>query len=1210
MKKNKPEKPLFSVSRQYKVLALFLACCSLATAHTQEQRRISLRARDLSVIKAFEQIKNQFQVAVMYQDDTIDKKLALDLNLTNASLDEALSTICEKSGLEFSIRDNYILITAEKRNKSVDYAVVLPKSPQLVQSRSIKGKIVDQHGKALVGASVKVEGSAYTISTDSKGEFVIRIPLGKSTGLLITYVGMQPKHVDVKAGSDELSLGNLEMQLKENVVEELVITGYQQIKRRNLTSSITTVSMEELKMPGVTDLNKMLEGKVPDMVSWTNSSEVNATPRLRIRGTSTIIGNREPLWVVDGVIVTDPVNLSPDVLNDPDQINRIGNAISGLNPQDIERLDVLKDAAATALYGTRAANGVIVVTTKRGRVGKPLISYGAQMTTRQRPRYTDKRVNLMNSQERIQFSQELVNKQFAYPYGMPLVGYEEMLSMLYAGSITEKEFQSEVAKLSTRNTDWFDILTHDSFSQDHSVSVSGGTEAIRYYVSTGYTNDNDVLRNVYNKRYTVSSNLDLTLSQKLSLQFNVKANLNKRKFAQDGLNPIDYAYGTSRAVAAYNSDDSRYFYGKPADKVGYLNFNILNELDNSSQDLDANGTTVTANIRYKLADWININALASGGLLNAVQEGYWGDKTFYASSLRRTEYGKTPPNNSMMPYGGEMSQTNSNSKNYTARLQVNIDKSFGMQGQHVFSGVLGTEANTTQYKSFADLERGYYLDRGREFVKDIPTSFTSYTNWVLSNRPKIIDNRKNLLSVYSTVAYTYNDYFTLNANARFDGSNQFGDRSNERLLPVWSISAVANLKNMLDASRRWTYLNDLSLKASYGQQGNMLDGQSPVLTLTRGSYSAYYNEPLSIVNQFANPNLNWEKTHSKNLGLDAVFFGGRFMVASEYYHKRTVDAFMKKAIADINGYDSYTVNSGEIVNKGYNINFTAVPIRHDHFRWMLSASYSKIMNSMKTAPGQETHTLKDFLNGTAVTANQPVETFYSYRFMGLSPIDGGPLFNDWEDRQSELIGLGQYDTYTRVLQPSGVRMPTATGSINNTLNYKSLRLNIGLYYSLGAKTRLFRLLGDIQEGFSSERNFNRDLLDAWKKPGDEYLTNIPALMSASSSGYTYYTNHWSSGASYTGAKIADNAWQMYDFSNARVVNANFLRVNSVSLTYEFPSGLLKASKISRLALTLGATNLYSLTNKRLRGQMPSQSGFSEVQLTDTPTFTFGLNVNL
>ena len=177
--------------------------------------------------------------------------------------------------------------------------------------------------------------------------------------------------------------------------------------------------MSELMRGGVSDVSKLLEGQIPDLIATNASGEVNATNKIRIRGTSTLIGNREPLWVLDGVILTDPVNLTSDVLNDPDYVNRIGNAISGINPQDIKRIDVLKDAAATALYGTRAANGVIVVTTKSGREGKPIISYSAQFTMRKRPYYTDSKINLMNSAERIAFSQDLVDSHYVFPSGMP-----------------------------------------------------------------------------------------------------------------------------------------------------------------------------------------------------------------------------------------------------------------------------------------------------------------------------------------------------------------------------------------------------------------------------------------------------------------------------------------------------------------------------------------------------------------------------------------------------------------------------------------------------------------------------------------------------------------------------------------------------------------------------------------------------------------------
>ena len=206
------------------------------------------------------------------------------------------------------------------------------------------------------------------------------------------------------------------------------------------------------------------------------------------------------------------------------------------------------------------------------------------------------------------------------------------------------------------------------------------------------------------------------------------------------------------------------------------------------------------------------------------------------------------------------------------------------------------------------------------------------------------------------------------------------------------------------------------------------------------------------------------------------------------------------------------------------------------------------------------------------------------------------------------MSMNKYNTFTSVLTPSGRRDPNITGSINNTLSWKNFRLNVSLYYSLGAKTRLFRIFKDFVEGYTTEMNVNRDLLSAWRKPGDELTTDIPAVMGISSPGYGKYFRHWSSVYNYNGVKIADNAWTMFDYSDARVVSANYMKVQNVSLTYDFPVSWLSTCRLQRLAVTLGVTNLYTFCSNRLKGQTPTQSGFSEVQLSDIPAWTLGLNV--
>lgn len=1166
------------------ILSIHVAVAQPATPG----KRINCQCAKENLSTALRQIERQsdyYKIQFVYEDVASYKVTA---NLQDVSVPYAVAELLKQTKLRYEINGRFIQIFAENK---------FPKQG------TVNGIIRDTDGEPLEGAVIHNKAEKNGTITDLSGLFSLPVSQDNVT-LTITYIGKKTLVYKAKAG---MTL-KLTLEEDEHVMGDVVITGYQNIDRRHLTSAVTSVKMEDIQIPGVTNLNKMFDGRIPDMMVSSNSGEVNATPRLRIRGTSTIIGNREPLWVVDGIIVNDPVNLSPDVLNDPDYVNRIGNAISGLNPQDIERLDVLKDAAATALYGTRAANGVIVITTKKGRAGKPVVSYSATATMRQRPRYTDKRVNLMNSQERIQFSQDLVSKHYIYPSSMPLVGYEAALSNYYNRTYTEEQFQSEVARMQTMNTDWFDILTHDSFSHDHAINVSGGSEAIRYYASIGYTDEDDVINSTTNRRYTVNSKMEMTLSSKIQLSFNINGYLNEKKYNQSSLNPIDYAYNTSRAIPAFNADGTYAPYKKSAHD-SYINYNILNELENSYQKQNTNGITATANLRYAMTDWLNLSAILSGTTTNATIEGYWGEQTYYAGNLRRSEYGETPPKDSLLPYGGELSTNTSKSKSYTARFQANINKYLGADSQHYFNVALGAEANSNRYEGNSYTQRGYYEDRGKSFVPDIdPLAFSNYyAGWVMSNVPQITDNRTNLLSAYATASYSYKEYFTLNANTRYDGSNKFGSRSNEKLLPVWSVSGMTDLKNVIGIEANW--LENLTLKASYGEQGNMLDGQMPVLVIKKGSYSSYYDEMIAKTSAFANPDLKWEKTHSTNVGIETSLFNSRLMLGVEYYHKKTTDAFMDKTISNVNGFSSYVVNSGTVINKGYNINVTAIPVKTQDFSWIFSGNLSKINNEMKTAPGQETYELANFLNGTAVVQGQPIGTFYSYKFAGLSPVDGGPLFDDWEERQKELVGLSKYDTYTRVLVASGRRDPNITGSINNTFNYRSWRLGITMNYSLGAKTRLFRMMEDFVNGYSAEMNVNRDMLNAWKKPGDELKTNIPSVMGSSSSGYYYYSNHWSSGTPYEGVQIAENAWDMYDYSDLRVVSADYLRIANVSLTYEFPKRIINHWKLQRLALTLGATNLYTFCDSKLKGQTPTQGGFSEVQLSDTPTYTVGLTLN-
>lgn len=1178
--------------------SILLSGSSVVMAQTDKP--VTVRLKQASIRELFVEIKKQVQVNFMYSNNAVEGLQKKDYDFTDASLDKILRHCLAGSGLTYEIADDNRTVVIRRRQD---------------EGKTATGKVVDREGEPLAGVSVKQDGAAQATVTGIDGSF--RLPLtetrdGKQPRLTVSFIGMKTQHLTWKGRPLNIYLEDDSQNL-----DEVVVTGYQVINKRALTSAVTTVKAEDIIRPDYTSIDQMLEGQVTDLMFMSNSGEAGVAPKIRIRGTSSIIGNREPLWVVDGIVVQDAVQIAPEELNDPDFVNRIGNAIAGLNPQDIERLDVLKDASATALYGSKAANGVIVITTKRGRVGKPEIRYTNSFNYKLRPRYSDRSVDVMNSKERIQFSRELYNSGYVYSTNISPVGYEGQLMQLYKHQISYDEFASNVSRLETLNTDWFDLLTHDSFSQQHTMSVNGGSDAGRYYASIGYADTDDVVKNTSDKRYTAALNLDANLTSWLDASFNMKGNITRRSYPQSSLSPVEHAYTASRAIPAFDADGEYAYYKKMVTSTEGYDYNILNELENSGVGQEGSSFQLDANFRFKFNDWLSANAIASYSAQNTTIESYWGDQTNHVAELRGSEYGTVAPSTSTLPQGGELNTQNSRQKSWTVRLQLDWNKYFGDGEKHNFNGVVGYEASSTRYKMNDYTARGYYPDRGLSFVNNINLSeYPSYGSWLASNVPHLTDNLNNIISAYASFTYSWNQMVYLNLNGRIDGSNQFGDQSNDKLLPIWSVSASFNF-GQLDFMRDLDWIDYLTVKSSYGFQGNMLTSESPVLTITKNPLHPYYNEFTASANGNPNPNLKWEKTNSYNIGLEASFFDSRLQMEASVYFKRTKDAFMSKTISTVNGYSSYTVNRGNISNDGYSVDLTVSPIMNRDWRWSVTTSFSRTFNEITSSPDGESYELSDFLNGTAVVKGESIGTFYSYRYLGLSPVDGGPMFDDWEDHYEDLIGLSKYDTYTRVLKATGSREPTMQGGLSTTLRWKNLRFSAMFSYSLGASTRLFGMYGSASGNaydaaeIRPENNMSRDYLDRWQHPGDERRTDIPAIIGEADGNYFKYSGHWSGRLEYDGQAvqpIADSYWDMYDYSDLRVVSANYLKCGNISLSYVFPDGWMQPYGISRLELTASGSNLFTIADKDLKGQTPTQGGFTTIQLSDRPSFSLGLSV--
>ena len=450
-------------------LKLFILLCCLQTvnANVSAQQRLDVSFKDASLETVITYLQAQTGYEFFYLESNLASASRVTVDLKQETLPEILDEVLKGQGLAYEIKDGVVIITVEPAGDEDKKLIVA------------EGRVVDKTKNPLPGVAVQVKGTTTGVSTNVDGYFKLVVPDSLHSELIFSFIGM--KTLTLKYAHRPKNREWVITMVEEvQEIDEVVVTGYQIINRRQLTSAINSVKAEDIMVPGVTTIDKMLEGQIPDLVLTTNSGEIGVVPRLRIRGTSTLIGNREPLWVIDGIVQQDPVNISPEELNDPDYINRIGNAISGLNPQDIERIDVLKDASATALYGTRAANGVIVITTKRGHVGDPIVSYSMTGTLKLRPRYSDRTIDVMTSKERVQFSRDLLDSNFEFAGDVALVGYEYLYQQLYAKQISYDDFVRQVSEMESLNTDWFDVLGNDTFSSQHTLSITGGSEKIRY----------------------------------------------------------------------------------------------------------------------------------------------------------------------------------------------------------------------------------------------------------------------------------------------------------------------------------------------------------------------------------------------------------------------------------------------------------------------------------------------------------------------------------------------------------------------------------------------------------------------------------------------------------------------------------------------------------------------------------------------------------
>ncbi|WP_099291750.1 MULTISPECIES: SusC/RagA family TonB-linked outer membrane protein [unclassified Butyricimonas] len=1195
---------------------LCLVCVMhLSAAVYSQTARINLKMKDATIEQVLNRISESTKMDFFYSNSKIDVAKKVNVDFFDATLEEALRAIFKGCDVKFEIADDFVIIHDVRAKVAV--------AVDTLKNTICSGKVTDKENNPLPGVTVILKGTSIGTTTDVKGCFEFPIPQTKNPVLIFTFIGMKSTEKAVKVGE----ILHVQLEEENTELEEVVSYGYYNVDKRLLTSSVTSLKASDIMMPGVSTIDQMLEGHVPGMIFMQNSGQVGASPKIKIRGTTTILGKQAPLWVLDGIILSDPVNVDASQLNDLDFVNLLGNAISGLNPEDVEQIDVLKDASATAIYGPRASNGVIVITTKKGKIGKPSVSYSLSGTFRRRPRYSDRAVNVMNSQERIAYSREAIESKLPIPNISTWIGYEAAYYDYSKGILNHDEFTRQVRRMETVNTDWLGLLMNDTYSNSHTLSLSGGTNNMRYYASLGYSDEQGNIKNEENKRYSGMVKLDLNYN-KFIARFGLSGSLSKRNYTPEVIGVTNYAYNSSRSVPAYNEDGSLFFYQREVSDLFDHSYNILNEMKHSDQTISTNLLGLSVALAYKFFPALKAEVTFGYNISDTDQETYFGEKSWHIMSMKgilketgqQSEYASCPS-------GGELSLSNTNNEGWTTRFSLSYNKMLDHEESHLLNATMIGEISSVRYHGFSITKRGYLPDRGLSFDIIEPGKFKEYDKWLLTDEARGImtDNLTRLVGLVGSINYSYKNEFILNANARIDGSNKFGDRSNKKLNPIWSVSGRWNFEEKLLYHVHW--VNRLALRASFGYQGNMSAQESPRLIIKKMGTDRYFKEFYSTIKNYPNPNLKWEKTSNLNVGLDFSLFNEKLHGSIEYYYRYTKDAFLAKQVSVVNGVESYLVNGGNIKNQGVEFYFNFVPINNLNaggsrkgFVWKIDPNFGSVFNQLvdkikpKNKVLQDEITYRDYLDGKVQVVGRPVNTFYSYRFKGLNPENGAPMFYntdrvtmvDGEEVETATIyqDMDKEEVFTTVLAHSGCREPFLQGGVYNYLGYGNWGLSFNLSYSIGSKIRLFRLYPNDGQIVSPEKNLRKELSNRWKRPGDENITNIPGILSGLDQFYA--TNLWCNDKPYV---FASNIWQMYDESNIRVVSGNYLKLSSISLRYVIPESLCKKVYMRSAYLSFSGTNVFTLCSKKLKGQDPSQSGTTDlINISVRPTYSLQLNV--
>ena len=1070
-----------------------------------------------------------------------------------------------------------------------------------------------EDGQPVTGVSVKVVGTNIGALTNVDGVFTITVP-NQNSRLQFTYIGMLPKTLKAEASMQVV------LDPDSKVLGEVVVTGMQKMDKRLFTGATSKIDATKSKIDGVADISRSLEGRVAGVSVQNVSGTFGTAPKIRVRGATSIYGSSKPLWVVDGVIMEDVTEVDADALSSGDAATLISSAIAGLNADDIESFQILKDGSATSIYGARAMAGVIVVTTKKGKAGTTRINYTGEFTMRLKPSYGQ--FNIMNSQEQMGIYKEMEASgliSFGRTYRAADSGvYGKMYHLInsynpttgYGLANTQEAMYGYLREAEMRNTNWFDELFSNSISSNHSLSLSTGTDKAQYYTSFSFMNDPGWSEQSKVQRYTFNVNALYNLSKKVSV--NLIGNAAYRKQKSPGalnqridnvsgevsrdfdINPYSYAINSSRAL------DPNVYYLRD-----YAPFNIHNELANNYNDYDVIDTKVQAEIKYKPITKVELAVLGAYKFSTTTQANHITERSNMAMAYRAMDDATMRDNNpwlyidpakpntkpfSVLPKGGFYRETKYKMNSWDFRATASYNDVYN--SDHIVNVFGGMEVNNT------DRNRSYFNGVGMQYDMGYLGSYDYRYFKQASEENSIYYTMSNSysreVSFFGTATYSWKGRYTLNGTVRYEGSNRLGKARSARWLPTWNISAAWNAHEEPWFGKVFKdVLTHATLKGSYSLTGDKpAVTNSQIIIRSTNIWRPYATDKESglEVSRFPNPNLTYEKKHELNFGLDLGFFKNRLNLTIDWYTRNNFDLIGPHTTNATKGALDEYVNVASMRSHGEEFAISSKNFVGKDFQWTTDFVFSHVATKVTSLDSKSR--IISMITGSGFTKEgYAYRSLFSMDYRGLTS-NGIPTFiNENGQLVTSDINFQSYELGNLVYE--GPTDPTITGSLGNVFSYKGFHLNIFATYAFGNKIRLDPSFSSYYSDLSA---MPKEFKNRWTMSGDEARTDIPAIADLRQL-------QADSKLSY--------AYNAYNRSTARVAKGDFIRMKEISLSYDFPQQWISHLRLNAINLKLQATNLFLIySDKKLNGQDPEFFNSGGVAVPMARQFTMTLRVGL